>query len=344
MVLIDASNVDGGGAVLLQYLETQLQATSRPFYVLRKQNAADGQADEVVVTPVNRHRILKQTINDEKPNALLCFGNFPPPFRPSLRTITYFHNPHYVRNHDDRNFSTIHAFKKTVRRLYLKHYLANSDLFVVQTPFIREAFLETYPMNLDRVRVLPFFDDSRMIEVRDEMLHNRTVKVPATFLYASSSDPHKNHGALLTAWELLLAEGLTPTLYLTVSPTYTYTTPRLLQQIERLQRSGASVINLGKIPHRELLQHTFRCTYCIFPSVNETIGLGLVEACYMNNYILASNRPYLPDVVKPSDTFDPHDPAAIAHCVRKALEQGSRHPSLVIRNQIDDFIKLLYEE
>lgn len=334
--------------MLLQYLVDQLNERGLPFFVLKKEttvlNATVDQYADVDISLLNRRSVLRSYIRRLSPATLLCFGNFPPPFRSGVRTITYFHNPHYVKGHDKRNFSRRHELNRILRRAYLQVNLHHSDLFVVQTPFIARAFANTFSVDQARIQVLPFYNQERIEAIAHEQEVARTVKQPRTFLYASSSEPHKNHLNLLKAWELLVDRGGAPVLYLTVSPSGPYTTDRLRSEISRLQAKGAPINNLGMVAYDDLLRLTYRCSACIFPSVNETLGLGLVESYWMGNAILASRRPYLPDVVTPSADFDPHDPAAIADAVTHYVrEEPMPKPQLMLANRIDTFIDLLYK-
>lgn len=345
MILIDAANVAGGGAVLLQCLLRQLDARNLPYFVLRKADVPlDVPADRcanVRVGLLNRRATLRAYIRAVGPTTILCFGNFPPPFATGIRTITYVHNPHYVRGHDRRNFNRQHDLNRVLRRTYLRANLKHSDWFVVQTPLVAQAFTATFGVPAGRVRVLPFYDEARIRFIGDEQRRAGVAKTPAAFLYASSSEPHKNHGALLRAWELLFAQGYAPTLHLTVSPRSPYTTPALLAEIDRLQRHGLRIENHGQLPYDDLLRLAYRCAACVFPSVNETLGLGLVEAYWLGNGILAGRRPYLPHVVRPSAGFDPHDPADIARAVRRHLTEPGPAPALVLPNRLDAFVGLL---
>jgi glycosyltransferase involved in cell wall biosynthesis len=345
MILIDAANVSGGGAVLLQYLVDQLTQRQIDFFVLRKREGmlrvAPDQVADGDASLYGRGSELRTYLQRLKPHTLLCFGNFPPPFRANVRTITYYHNPHYVRNHDKRAFTWEHQASRYMRRLYLHLFRQNSDEFVVQIPFIAEAFMETFGQKSKPPLVIPFYDEDRIWSVRDELVTAATPKVADAFLYASSSEPHKNHVNLLRCWELLLAEDIRPLLYLTISPTSSYTTPALLNQLAAVQQAGANVVNLGTLPYADLLRHTAQSSFCIFPSLNETLGLGLVEAYWMGNRILIGQRPYVNQVVKPSARFDPLDPLAMAQVVKQALHKPLPMPQLVIKNQIDDFIRLL---
>jgi glycosyltransferase involved in cell wall biosynthesis len=74
----------------------------------------------------------------------------------------------------------------------------------------------------------------------------------------------------------------------------------------------------------------------------ESFGLPLIEAAESGMKILASDLPFVYDVVKPSLTFNEQDPAAIAAAVLKALDTPDLPmPSVVTTNQIKELIALL---
>lgn len=344
MLLIDAANVSGGGAVLLQYLINQLLRRQVPFHVLKKSSVALGVAVQnytnVTVNLLNRRAVLRACIRRVNPTTLLCFGNFPPPFKTQVRTITYVHNLHYLNGHDERPFGLRDKLKRNLRRAYLRANLGHSDVFVVQTPYVQRLFVKTFGVALQNVHVIPFYDEERIRAVANVQPTDGVGKLSNAFLYASGSEPHKNHVNLLRAWQLLHQQGISPTLYLTISPESPYTTLALLRQIEILKQSGVRIENLGYVPYDELLRLTASCTACVFPSVNETVGLGLLEAYWMGNDILAAHRPYLAHVIKPSAQFDPYNPTDIADAVKQHLSGTLPKPELILRNQIDELINL----
>ncbi|GAB3640781.1 methyltransferase domain-containing protein [Spirosoma arcticum] len=346
MLLIDAANVSGGGAVLLQCLTSQLLRRQVPFHVLKKSSVVLSvpvqNYTNVNINLLNRWATLGAFIRRVNPTTLLCFGNFPPPFKTHVRTITYVHNLHYLNGHDDRPFGLRDKVKRNLRRTYLRSNLGYSDVFVVQTPYVQQLFVETFGVAPSNVHVLPFYDEDRIRAVADAQPTDGAGK-PWVFLYASGSEPHKNHINLLRAWQLLHQQGISPILYLTISPESPYTTPTLLRQIETLKQSGVRVENLGYVPYDDLLRLTASCTACMFPSVNETVGLGLLEAYWLGNAVLAGRRLFLTHVVKPSIQFDPYNPADIADAVKQYLEGMLPKPELILRNQIDEFIQLLHQ-
>ena len=71
------------------------------------------------------------------------------------------------------------------------------------------------------------------------------------------------------------------------------------------------------------------CALFVFPSLHEGFGLPVAEAMACGAPAIASNTTSLPEVVGRADaTFDPNDPAAIAACMRKVLENPALRADL----------------
>ncbi|MFK7934782.1 MAG: hypothetical protein AB8G22_14830, partial [Saprospiraceae bacterium] len=66
------------------------------------------------------------------------------------------------------------------------------------------------------------------------------------------------------------------------------------------------------------------------------------EGAIFDNKIIASKRPFVDWVVKPSATFEPTDPAAIANTVIKALNDPLPPTELIFKNKINQIIDLAY--
>ena len=120
----------------------------------------------------------------------------------------------------------------------------------------------------------------------------------------------------------------------------------LIQEIDILNKKGTKIFNLGVITFEESLKQTAQSEYCIFPSLKETFGLGLIEGALNNCKVLASDLEYTYDVLEPSLVFNPYDPENIAEkvkiCVLKRQELNKAIPK--IENQIEKLISLLTTE
>ena len=102
-----------------------------------------------------------------------------------------------------------------------------------------------------------------------------------------------------------------------------------------------SIVNLGKTKHSIILKELSKAEFFIFPSLLETVGLGLIEAASSECKILAADLPYVREVVTPSLFFNPNSPEDIAKAVKKALKGGHPNPKILLPNRIEEFVNLL---
>jgi glycosyltransferase involved in cell wall biosynthesis len=155
------------------------------------------------------------------------------------------------------------------------------------------------------------------------------------FVFISNPSPQKNYPNLLNAWEYLLQNGHTPTLHVTID----HTAPALLERVRLLNERGTKIINHTYVDPRELY---FNCAYLIFPSIMESFGLPLIEAADSGMKIVASDLPFVYDVVTPSLTFNPNDSTEIANTVLEAISNTNLHtPTIVTQNQVKELVDLL---
>ena len=78
--------------------------------------------------------------------------------------------------------------------------------------------------------------------------------------------------------------------------------------------------------------------YVVFPSLLETIGLGVVEGVKAGCKALVPTDESFRHIVKPSGTFDPLSVDSIRGAMVKALTDAECAPSeLVIENRLTEF-------
>jgi glycosyltransferase involved in cell wall biosynthesis len=146
------------------------------------------------------------------------------------------------------------------------------------------------------------------------------------FIYVASGEPHKNHEALISAWDLLADEGMFPSLALTLKPE---ATPELCARLaERIKRRGLRIVNLGVISRDHLLEVYQQSDALIYPSSFESFGLPLIEARQVGLPVLAAELDYVRDVIDPNETFDPNSHISIARAVRRHLQSRKSDPVL----------------
>jgi glycosyltransferase involved in cell wall biosynthesis len=136
------------------------------------------------------------------------------------------------------------------------------------------------------------------------------------FIYVADGEAHKNHRRLVAAWDLLAAEGLRPSLALTLSPR----DAALRSDIEAMAQARRLHIEfLPPMNHAEVLTAYTQAGALVFPSLGESYGLPLVEAAQVGLPIVAAERDYVRAVCEPAQSFDPESPRSIAQAVQRHL-------------------------
>ncbi len=346
MILIDALQIkSGGGYGLLVSLVNGLIKQQKEYVVLLNDSTRKANIEGVIIeensSASKRGSILKKYVKKYNPTSLITF-NFPPPFRPDCKVITDFQNLHLAKSSDTEKFTLKERFKVFLKRKYLRLNLSNTDYYVFPSDFVMKSFKGTFNVSDDICFVLPHFDEKTLSDIKEEAKRLFT-KEKNSFIYVSSPSEHKNHINLLKAWEILLQKEYKPALALSL-PTDDVRSTSLLEYAEMLNSKGANITNInddkGVLPYKEVLFNTYKREYTIFPSLNETFGFGLVEGAFFDNKILASQKPFVNFVAKPSLFFDPYNPEDIANAVIMALNGNLKDTELVFRNRIDDIIAL----
>ncbi|MCW3122924.1 MAG: glycosyltransferase family 1 protein [Flavipsychrobacter sp.] len=334
MILVDALYINkGGGAVLLQYLIEQILAHPKKenvFFLL------DPRFDKPAILTKNftiinnklsdRIKFYKQHKSDY--TKVFCFANTPPPVKLGVPVYTYFHNQKLLEAPQQKLNPKF--LKLYLKYLIVKLYNKNTDAYIVQTPHMVEELVHVGLKDKAHCLTIPFYDD-RKYKVAHPAFQSR---VKDEFVFISNPSPQKNYPTLLDAWEYLLKKGHTPKLHVTIDATG----PQFLARVNELNAKGARIINHVYVDPRELY---FSCPYLIFPSIMESFGLPLIEAADSGMKILASDLPYVHDVVVPSLTFKPYDKVSIADAVLKALNTSLPFPELVTGNRIGDLLNVI---
>jgi glycosyltransferase involved in cell wall biosynthesis len=334
MILIDALFINkGGGAVLLQYLIERILATPQKdnfFFVLdprfHKPDILHKNYQVVNNKMRDRIRFYKEYRADY--SKVFCFANTPPPVRMKGQVYTYFHNQKLLAAPGQR-FKRKH-FSQYLKFLVVKLYNKNTDYYIVQTKHMVDALTGLGLKDNAHCLTIPFYDDRKYLAGSTPF----SERAKDSFVFISNPSPQKNYPTLFDAWEYLLEQKHTPVLHVTIDDT----APQLIRRMQALNARGAGIVNHVYVDPRALY---FNCRYLIFPSTIESFGLPLIEAVDSGMKVIASDLPYVHDVVKPSLTFDPMDKMSIANAVLTALESDLPFPEIVTGNSVDELIKLL---
>lgn len=332
MLLVDALYINNsGGFRLLEYLVNELLRREIVFYLL-----ADARCIGKF-TQCKRIRYMQASLWERKKyyqqhknnfSSILCFGNIPAPIKLSVPVYTYFHNINLL------TLSETHSLKvkavSWLKREVFKHYKKNTDYWLVQTTNTAKELINHLGESSERVKLMPFY------ELPDGV--SGIVKQPHgdDYVFVAVDVPGKSHKELLDAWGILHRKGVDKTLHLTVqddSP--------LVEMIKVSQNEGVKIVNHGIIPFPEVFELYKQSKAIIYPSHNESLGLGIVEAITAGCDVIGSDLPFLHSICKPSAVFNPYSAESIAEAVMSYESRKSKSSELTIYNHIDELVELL---
>lgn len=335
MLLIDSLFINfGGGLNLLKYLtETLYRQGIDAHYII------DSRAEiDLDFLPPEHVFILKPTLlsryrfyikNKEKFSKVLCFGNFPPPIKLNSIVYTYFHNINLLDI--PSHFSPKAKLLGQMKQAILSKNKRYTNYWIVQTSNTFDTLKKSLTIDGSKIKIIPFY-----------FLPEFEIQIPqkrSGYLFAGDYSTAKGHENLVQAWEKLHQNGFSEVLHLTVSnlPGREVFFERINQSISK----GTPLNNHSFIPFSQLIELYSTVKALIYPSFNESLGLGIIEALNYGCDLIVADLPYAHSICSPSVSFNPYDVDSIISAVRQ-YEDGSFIPSkLLIHNQISELIQLI---
>ena len=330
ILLLDALYINsGGGLRLLEYLVSELQARGVEFHLLAD-SRCEGKFDNLPgVTYMkaslgNRYRFYAN--NKDGFRAFLCFGNIPPQVKVNGPAYTYFHNINLLTLKECPSFkSRVLSWLK--RRVFYR-YRNNTDYWIVQTSNTRQELARHLRQPLEKILEYPFFELPEGLSDIKNSCHG------GDYVFVSYYTGAKGHEELLEAWKILHRRGVDRTLHLTVD------NPAFSEEIAKACREGVKIVNHGHVPFSQVMEMYRASAATVYPSHNESLGLGVVEAVSAGCDVIGADLPYIHSICRPSETFEPCSPESIADAVVR-YEKDRKKSELLAKNRIDDLINLI---
>lgn len=321
-LVVHAPNVHRGGGktLLLALLEAARKHSSSVALLDQRLEVPEELCRELSVTrvaPTVWGRLagewaLRRVARDS--DRVLCFGNLPPLFRVPGRVVVFLQNRYLVDRSSLKGFPPSVKARLTAERLWLRACGSHATSFIIQTRSMQQLATSTLGQAVEVMALFPGFSGYQ--RRGPQVDHHRATAYD--FLYVATGEPHKNHANLIEAWKILSADGLYPSLCLTITKS---DHPHLLQQIE--QAKAEHKVNIYNVPvdsPAEMRSLYSRAQALIYPSLIESFGLPLIEARQAGLSILASELDYVRDLVDPEESFDPRSPQSIARAVKRFLQ------------------------
>jgi len=253
---------------------------------------------------------------------VVMMGNFPALFWFGRQSV-YFHNLLYLARPNTylRIGSEAWLFEALIR---LKR-----PRVLVQTSYVEERLRERFPLVDIQVIGVPMCEDNKIVSGS----YSSKPEKLFTLLYPAFYYPHKNHALIISA-QSALRERCTRVIL---------TLPEILE-IQNLLDS--EVIELAGVMTSDALRNALlEVDAILFTSLEESLGLPLLEACALNKPLLAPDLPYVHAAIRNAYLFDPlsiDSFVAAVDCLHEDSRRGeARIPSAIINTSADAFVSHL---
>lgn len=331
-ILVDALHINMSGALMiLEHLVDRLVNRKVAFVLLRDERCPrlkreDDIAEVHVMSCATSVRAAFYKAHRDDYKCVLCLGNVPPTIRLNCLVHTYIHNVSLLKLPVDYSFKQ--RVKTWLKRAYIRLYGQNTDTWMVQTQNTENLVREYLPTRGKKVLQFPFYDISNA-----RVINNNCERTD--YIFVGEYTSAKGHEDLVEAWEKLTNMGFGKTLHMTVSSL------RYKDELNASISRGNKIINHGFIPHDDIIQLYKHCKAIIYPSLNESLGLGIIEAVEGGCDVIGTDLPYLHSVCVPSETFEPHNSDSIVEAVLRYEKGKPNRTVLTIHDMADELIDYL---
>jgi glycosyltransferase involved in cell wall biosynthesis len=330
MILLDSLYINNsGGRVLLDYLVKKIEREQLDVYYLFDTRLV-GSYNSI---PKYRKLFLKATVlqrlkfywyNKKKFQKILCFGNVPPFLRVRAEIFVYFHQLLFLDVPQTIEFKEKIFLKiKSTLIYFCKSYVTQ---WIVQSEVVKINLSNKFRIPLTKILVMPFYPSFKRSKKTKRNYNN--------YLYVSNGNPYKNHIRLIEAFILFSNEFKHCKLHLTVSEDF-------IQINELIKPYNQSIITNHGILERNKLSELYKMVeYLIYPSLAESLGLGLLEGLENGCKIIGADLPYTYAVCEPSLTFNPYDVGSIYRALKISQIEELKYPVQKSFNCINELINL----
>ena len=328
MIIIDSIYInEGGGKLLLDLLLNRLaeKKLHNNFYL----NIDSRYSSKAIETfkyskfyPGERSRTnaIKSTNYTH-----LYFSNIPPPKRLKGRVIIYFQNNLLL---EPFKSSIVDYLKFKIKFFYIKFLIHKSYEWVVQTDLVKKNLSNTFNINQSKISVFPFYEENT--------LQLSIKKAKNNFVYISNELPHKNQARLINAF-IKISKFINQ--QITLNLTIKKKGEIIVDYFDNLK-----VCYNGNLGRDQLFNLLSSNEFAIYPSLSESFGLPLIEAAKCGCKVIASDLPYVHEIIKPSLTFDPYSVESISKAILKALSEDLPETKVLVENKLDNFIDFIISQ
>jgi glycosyltransferase involved in cell wall biosynthesis len=343
MILVDATYINSsGGKYLLEYfIDSLCQNDNIDKYLFLFDKRFDSDRIKLISnkniyftrpSEFSRYTNFKKIFSEYSIKSLFCFANVPPPFKFVIPcpVYIYFHNVLLIEP-----WSNNHGFLTRLflylKSFYIKINLNKSFFWIVQSNLVKVKLNSNFEINLDNILVLPFFEPTSLYFTGGVKRHQ--------YFYPAEGVAQKNHNLLLKVWEELSKFNIRPKLIVTIDK---LKFPKLYNEISRLNSINIHIENIGYLSRNDIIGQYNISKFLIFPSLNESFGLPLVEAAHLGCHIITPDLDYVKNIIETNAKFDvkKNNLFELIYDI-ETNKLTTIPPTVKIENKITSLIKLL---
>lgn len=333
--LIDCVYINSGGGkkilnILIIHLN-KLDRLSNYYFLLDKRLNIENISDLIknnysLINPSEKARKNFYLNNKANISSVTCMSNVPPPLKIAVPVNIYFHNDLLLRPMLT-NLSYPNRIVNLIKKTYIRYFTRPQYYWIVQTPLMKLKLNKYLKIDSDKIKIAPIFEINSL-ESQNKMKNN--------FLYVSNFSNHKNHKRLFKAF-IHVAKKITFDIHLHLTiPEHLF--KKSFYSSRRIPKN-LKIVNHGILNDYQIKQLYSTSEYLIFPSLNESFGLPLVESISKKCKVITSNLDYVSEVVKPSLTFNPYSTSSISETIVYSIKNNLKASEIIVENKIDTFVK-----
>ena len=224
--------------------------------------------------------------------------------------------------------------KDSLRFLFFNLGKKNVNSWYVFSPTARKM-LNIYIKKYVNIKVINIYNDYQNIE------HLNLNKVEYDFIYPASFMEHKNHKMLINILILLSKKKIFPKVLFTLDP---IDIKKI--NIQKLKsKYGLKLYNYYEPDQKKFLEIYKKCRSLLYISLNETIGLPIIEANKYGLIIITPELEYSKQFINPDITFNINSEnelsLIIENCLRNNFNIKKKNTEInILKNSIsiNDFI------
>lgn len=334
-IIIEAFNINSGGAkeLLLYLINYVIENTNHSISVSLQDSLMIDEihkinSERIKIIKVNKVMSLIRLF--KKREHVIFFGNLPP-FVKCNNSILYIHNMYLALSSKElinNNIKGIKLIKLLVMKAYIRIFHNKVSFVFCQTLHMQQFLLNNMKVNSS---IMPFYDDNVI---------NKACSKLYDFCYVGLPSSHKNHIRLLEAVELLINKGYVFKIAITVPDRQEDMILKERIKFINSLKDEDTILNKGHCSKQEINEIYLKSKTLVFPSLLESFGLPVIEGKLFGLRIIASDLPYIYDLISNPIVFDPYSVKSITDIMEDELKgkYNKTNQNLIIKNEVKDLV------